>query len=158
MAIEATLRFGGIVKRPRAEPRDSTRLPVVIVVEAANPAIVIYWNIEMDFVATRTELCRLLVVHERLEEGAPVRLRIYINCIVMQPSHHRILAGGKLMQLGIKEHEVALAHRALNSSDGVAHQASQTGIRLRRVHDLLDRCIHHPAVKNRGIVTASTPF
>src|SRR5947209_12984547 len=62
------------------------------------------------------------------------------------------------MQLGIKEHEVALAHRALNFSDGMAHQASQTGIRLRRVHDLLDRCIHHPAVKNRGIVTASTPF
>ena len=74
VAIGALLRLRRIVKRPRALSRNAAGLPVVVLVEAANPAIVIHRHIEMHLVARRAEL-RRLVAHERLEKHAPVRLR-----------------------------------------------------------------------------------
>ena len=56
--------FGRIVERARAFAK-SRSLPVVVVVEAAEPAIVIDRDVEVNFVARRAELGRLLP-HERL--------------------------------------------------------------------------------------------
>ncbi len=67
VAIGALRRLGGIVERARALSRNAAGLPVVVFVEAANPAVVIHRNIEMDFVARRAEF-RRLVAHEGLEE------------------------------------------------------------------------------------------
>ena len=81
-------------------------------------------------------------MHEGLEESPPMRLRIHIDSIVVQPSHHRVLACGQFVQFRIKKHEVSLSHRAFHFSDGVAHQASQTGIGFGGVNDLLDWRVH----------------
>ena len=87
-----------------------------------------------------------------------MRLGIESDAEIVQPADHGILAGGELVHLRIVEHEVALAHGALHFDDGVAHHAPQPGLRLRTVHDLLDRRIHHAAVKHRGIMTACAPL
>ena len=50
MAVRARLRFGRIIKRPRAFARNAARLPVIVFVETAHPAVVIYRDIEMYFV------------------------------------------------------------------------------------------------------------
>ena len=56
MAVQAALRFGRIVKRPRAQPGDSACLPIVVVVKTPDPAIVIDWNVQMNLVAARAKL------------------------------------------------------------------------------------------------------
>ncbi len=65
MAIGALLRFRRIVERPRTLAGDSACLPVVVLIEAANPSVMIHWRIEMNFMAGGTELRRLLL-HEWL--------------------------------------------------------------------------------------------
>ena len=75
VAIRALGGLGRVIERPRALSGDTAGLPVIVFVEAANPAIVIYRYIKMDFVTTGTELGRL-VPHERFQKHAAVRLRI----------------------------------------------------------------------------------
>ncbi len=85
VAIGALRGLGGIVERARALSGDAAGLPVVVIVEAANPAIVIDRHIEMDLVAAGAEL-RRLVSHEGLQKHAAVRLGIQIDQkIVQQP-------------------------------------------------------------------------
>ena len=56
VAIGALLRLRRIVERTRALPRNSTRLPIVVFVEAAEPAIMIDRNVEMNFVASWSKI------------------------------------------------------------------------------------------------------
>src|SRR5258708_13122181 len=74
MAIGAVLRLLRIVERSRALAGDAAGLPVVVVVEAALPAVAVHRNVEMDFVAGGAELGRIFA-HERLHERAAVGLR-----------------------------------------------------------------------------------
>ena len=96
VAIGALCGFCRVVKRARALPRNSAGLPVVILVEAAGPAITVHRNIEMNFVARRAEL-RSLLAHERFEKDPPVRLGIQFDQEVMQSSRYRILRRCQLM-------------------------------------------------------------
>ena len=64
VAIGALGRLGRVVERAGALSRNTAGLPVIVLVEAANPAIVVHWDIKMDFVTAGTELGRL-VAHER---------------------------------------------------------------------------------------------
>src|SRR5258708_11804221 len=77
VAIRTGLAFGRIVERARTLAK-SRSLPVVVVVKAAEPAIVVDRNIEVNFVASRTELGRLFP-HERFHEGLSVRFGIQIG-------------------------------------------------------------------------------
>src|SRR3982751_5743203 len=56
VAIHAVARLLGVVEGARALPRDAARLPVVVFVEAAEPAVLVYRNIQMHFVTARAEL------------------------------------------------------------------------------------------------------
>ncbi len=67
VAIRTRLAFGRIVERARALAK-SRSLPVIVIVKAAEPAIVVDRNVEVNFVARRAELGRLLP-HERLHES-----------------------------------------------------------------------------------------
>jgi hypothetical protein len=73
--------MGRIVKRASAESGDAAGLPVVVVVEAAHPTVVIHRHVEVNLVAGGAEI-RRIVLHEGLEEGAAVRLRIFLDEIV----------------------------------------------------------------------------
>ena len=82
VAVRASLRLRRIVKRARTEPGDAAGLPIVVIIEAANPAIVIHGNIEMHFVAGRTKI-RGLRAHERFQKSAPMRLGIQFHQKIM---------------------------------------------------------------------------
>ena len=47
-----------IIKRTRALAGNAAGLPVIVLVEAANPAVVIHRHVEMHFVAARAEFRR----------------------------------------------------------------------------------------------------
>src|ERR1700682_2815067 len=49
-----------VVERPRALPRHPAGLPVIVFVEAAEPAVIVHRNVEMHFVAGRAKLRNLL--------------------------------------------------------------------------------------------------
>ena len=114
-------------------------------------------HVEMNLVAGGAELRRLLL-HERLEKHAAVRLRIQLDQEVMQRANHRILAGREFMQLGILEIEIGLAHRAFHVGDGVAHHAAESGLGFGRVHELFDRRIHFAGVEHSRIMASAAPF
>jgi len=72
-----------IVERARALSRNSASLPVIVFIEAANPAIAIHGDIQVKLVAGRTEL-RGVRPHERLQEGTAMRLGVQANQEVVE--------------------------------------------------------------------------
>ncbi len=157
VAIGTLLRLRRIVERARAFARNSARLPVVVFVESAKPAVTIHRHVEMNFVTRGTELCRLLA-HKRLEEDAPMRLWIQLDQEVVKRADHRILARCEFMQLGIFKVEIGLAHGAFHVGDGVAHHAAESGLGFGRVDDLFDRRIHFAGVEHGRIMASAAPF
>jgi len=79
-----------------------------------------------------------------------VRLGIQFDEKIMQRARHRILRGSELVQLGILQIEIRLTHRALHVGNGVAHHATQPGLRLGAMHNLLDRRVHQSAYSTAG--------
>ena len=157
MAIGAIHRALRIIKRARALTRNSAGLPIVVFVEATNPAVTIYGNVQVNFVAGRTEL-RSVRAHERFQERAAVRLGIQAHDKVMQLANEWIFAGGQFMQLRIFQKEISLAHSAFHFHNAVAHEAAQARARFRTIHDLLDGRIEQAAVEQGGIVATGAPF
>ena len=113
MTIGALLRFCRIVKRARPLARNPRRLPVVVFIKAAEPAVAVYGNVQMDFVTARTELRRLVGV-EALQESLAMRLRINVQQVIVRPSQELVFAYNQVVQGGIFDSEVALTHRALD--------------------------------------------
>src|SRR5207249_303391 len=140
VTVGAALRLRRIVKRTRALSRYAGRLPVVVVVEAAEPSIAVHRHVEMDLVARRAEFGSLLAM-ERLDERVAMRSGREIDQGVMRALQQRILARGKIVERRVLDGEVALPHRALDVNDRMARRARESGLRLRRVDLLLDRPI-----------------
>ena len=157
MAIGAIHRRLRVIKCARALPGNATGLPVVVLVEAANPAVVIHGHVQMNLVARRTKLGRICT-HKRLQKGAAVRLRVQPNHEIVQLANEGIFAGSKFMEFRIFEEKVALAHGALHFHNAVAHQAAEAGARFRAVNNLFDGRIKQTAVKQSRIVAAGAPF
>ena len=86
VAIGAGRGLGRIVEAARPLARNPRSLPVIVVVEAAEPPVVVHRNIEMHLVAGRTELGRVLL-HERLQKRAAVGLRVEIGQEVIDRSN-----------------------------------------------------------------------
>ncbi len=141
VAIGALLRSWRIVERPCTLARYAAGLPVVVLIESANPAIVIHRHIEMDFVATGAEF-RRLVTHERLEEDAAMGLRIQLHQEIVQRTHYRVLAGSEFVQLGVFEIKISLTHGAFHVGNRVAHHAAESSLGLGAMHNLLDWRVH----------------
>src|SRR5262249_13687739 len=100
-----------------------------------------------------------LFAHERFKKSAAVRLRIDFDHEVVQRAHHRVFAGGEVVQLGGFEDEGALTHGALHVDDAVAHHAAQAGLHGRGgVLNLANGRVEHPAEEQSGIVAAGAPF
>src|SRR5579863_3925395 len=118
MAVRACRGLGGVVKRSRTLPRHAAGLPIVVVVESTEPAIVVYGNIQMDFVAGRAEFGGVLA-HEGFHEGAAMWFRIEVRQKVVERVDDGILAGGKLVQRRIFYGESAVTHGAVDVNNGV---------------------------------------
>ena len=113
MTIGALLRCGRVIKRAGTLTRNARGLPVVVIVEPADPPVVVYVGVQMHLVATGAKL-RGLFAHERFHEGSPVRFGIHINQKVMQRLDQLVLAGGELRKRGVLDRVVALSHRAVH--------------------------------------------
>ena len=157
VAVGAFLRGRRIVERSRALSRDAGRLPVVVLVEAANPAIAVDRDVEVHLVARRTEFSGLLAM-EWLQEGVAVRRRIEIQQAIVQPAQRRALARRQIVQRRVLDDEIALAHRAPHVNDGVARRAREPRLRFGRRNLLPDRPVE-PSVEEHGVVVApGAPF
>ena len=138
-------------------PGNAAGLPVIVFVEAANPAVAVHRDIQVNLVAGRAELRRVRA-HERLEEGSAVRLGVQANQEVVERADYRIFASREFMELRVFQEKITLAHGAFHFHDAVAHQAAETGAGFGAVHNLFDRRIEHPAVEQRRIVATGAPF
>ncbi len=157
VAVRARLRARRIVERARALSRNAAGLPIVIVVETAHPAVSVHRHVQVHLVARRAELGRL-VLHERLHESAAVRFGIKVREEVVDRLDHRVPAAGQLVQRGILDGEVAVAHRAADVHDGVAGGARQAGLCLRIVDLRHDRFLETPVEEDRVIVASGAPL
>ena len=157
VAVRALLRFGRIVKRTRALAGNAARLPVVVVVEAAQPAVIVDGNVQVNLVAGRAKLRNLLrILVKRLQEDVAVRLGIQSDGEVGESVQIGILAGGKAVEERIFNHVVALAHGAFHLHDGVARHAAQSRLPFRRLLDFADGAVLHHAGKNQGVIVAAS--
>ena len=157
MTVRAPLRLRWVIERPRAFARDTRRLPVVVVVEASEPPVVVHRHIEMHLVTRRAELRRLLAV-KRLQEHVTMRLGIDIGELVVHEPRDRVRARGEIVQRRIGDHEIALAHRASHMRDRVARRACEARLRFGRLDLFFDRPVEPPVEEDRVIVTARAPL
>src|SRR5690348_5217240 len=107
MAIGALLRLGRVVEAACSLTGNSAGLPVVILIESAEPAIAVHRNVQVNLVARRTKL-RRLIAHEGLEEHAAVGLRIQLDQEIVQRAREWVSGGREFMQLGIFQIKIAL--------------------------------------------------
>ena len=122
--------------------RYSAGLPIVVVIESSDPAVIVDGRIEMNLVTTGTEV-RRLIPDKRLHERPAMRLRIHINDEVVQGLNVFVFAIRQLMQRGIRHHQIALSHRALDRRHGMTRDAPESGVCFRLAQYLLDRRVHH---------------
>src|SRR5262245_65219289 len=104
-ALRGLLR---IVERTSTLAGDATRLPIVVLVEAADPAVMIYWNVEVHLVARRAEFCSLRL-HEGFQEDTAMRLGIQPDHKVMKRKRHGMFGRRQLMEFGILKLEITLS-------------------------------------------------
>ena len=112
-----------IIESARALAGNAASLPVVVFVEAANPAVAVHRDVEVDFVAGGAEF-RGVGAHEGFQERAAVRLGIEAHDKIVELANDRVVTGGELMQFRVFEEKVALTHGAFHFHDAVAHQAA----------------------------------
>ena len=143
VAVDAVLGLGRVVERAGAEAGDAARLPVVVLVEAADPAVVVDRLVEVDLVAGGAERRRVtprkkgLMKVRRCGSGS-IRTRKS-----WRPSSSAVVAGRQVVEGGDGDLVVAVAHGAADRGDHVAGGAGDAGLGLRGVDDLLDRRVHH---------------
>src|SRR5215467_11579677 len=83
VTVGALLRFWRVIERSCTLAGNAAGLPVVVLIESAEPAVSIDRHIKMNLVAGRAEF-RGLIAHERLEEHAAVRFGIQADQKIVQ--------------------------------------------------------------------------
>ena len=95
---------------------------------------------------------------KRFEECLAMRLRIDREQLIVNARRCRILARGQIVERWILDHEVALAHRALDIRHRMTGRAPEAGLRLGCVDLFLDRPVEPSVEEHRVVVTARAPF
>src|SRR3954453_22083792 len=116
VTIGALRRLLRIIEGACPFTRDARRLPVVVVVEAAEPAIRIDRHVEMNFVTARTEFGRLFAM-KRLQENLLVRLWIDVGQLIVGEPQEWMIARGKVVKRRVLNLEIPLSHRASDVGD-----------------------------------------
>ena len=157
VAIRAPSGFRRVVERPRSLTGNAACLPGVIVVESAEPAIVVNRFVEMNLVAAGTKFGRVLAM-ELAQEGLAVRLRVDPHEEVVHRLKDRVFAGGKLMQRRVLDHEASVPRRIFDPGDGVTRGAGESRLSLRSVDPLFDRTVEEAVEENRMVVASRAPL
>ena len=106
---------------------------------------------EMDLVAGRTELGRLVEV---LEEGLLVQRGLGFDKLIVRPLQQCIVAVRERIVLGFLDGEVGVPLRAVDVRDRVAARAGDARLRSRVVHIVELRIVEGSAEERHRIVTA----
>lgn len=109
MAIRASLGVRWIVERPSSIAGDPTTLPVVVLVEAARPTVVIHRKIQMDLMTRGAELRRLFF-DEGLHEHTAVRFGIQLQQKINEIMYDGILALREVVHRRVPENIIVLSH------------------------------------------------
>ena len=157
VAVHALAGLGRVIEGPGPLAGNAAGLPVVVVVESPQPAIVVHRKIQMDLVAARAELGGVLPV-EGLHEDLLVRAGIRHGQKIVEPLQDGVVAGGHVMQGGILDDQRPVSHAAGDPDDGVAGGAGQTGLCLRGVDLLPDGSVESPVEENGMVVAAGAPL
>src|SRR5580698_6324573 len=97
MAIGAGGSFRRVIKRAGALTGNSAGLPIVVVVETAEPAVIVHRDIQVDLVARRAEFGSVLA-HECFHECSAMRFRVEISQKMIEGADVGILAAGDFMK------------------------------------------------------------
>ncbi len=157
VAVGAILRTLRVVEGPRPLPRHAAPLPGVVLVEAAEPAVVVHRHVEMHLVTGGAELGAALPV-ERLQHRLLVRPRIETRHVVVQHVQHRAAARDQAVHLRVLQDVPPLSHGVLHRHDRVAHEAADPRLGLGRVDLPDDRGVHPAGQQDRLIVAAAAPL
>ena len=157
VAVGAGLRRFRVVEGTGALSRDPARLPVVVAVEAAQPAVVVHRAVEVHLVAGGAEGGAVPGV-ERLQERLAVRRRVEMDHEVVERPQQRVLGGREVVHRRVLDHEPGVPHGVLHPRDCVAGDAAEPGARGGAVHDLGQRPVHQPAEEDRVVVAAGAPL
>ncbi len=158
VAVGAGLRARRVIEGAGAEAGDAARLPGVVFVEAAEPAVVVDRHVEVHLVTGGAHLGDVGPAEERLDEGPAVGLGVHAHQEVVEPGEHGVLVGRQAVERREGDLVVPVAHRVVDLGDHVARRAGDPGLRLRRVDDLLDRRVHHPGLEDRRVVAPAAPL
>src|SRR4030095_12328355 len=90
VAIGASHAFGRVVERTGSHTGHTAGLPVVVIVEAPYPPVVVHMSIQMHFVTAGAELS-IVLTNKGLHERATVRLGVYINEKVVKGARQPVL-------------------------------------------------------------------
>ncbi len=153
VAIHLCLR--GIVEALRSVSRYAAQqIGIVVVLATHKLAVVIEFKWQMDLVAGRAEIGRLM---ERLQERLPMEFRFGDDELVVDPLQQRIVAEGKRVMLGLFNRVVAVAARTVDVGDRVTHGAGDARLR-RRVIDIVKlRIVKSSAEERHRVVAPSAP-
>ncbi len=157
VAIETVGALWWVIKRARALPGNAAGLPIIVIIETPEPAVVIDRHVEVHLVAGGAKLGGIHA-HEGLHERALMRNRIEIGEKVIERANVLVVAGGDFVQRWILDGEAAVAHGAVHVHDGVAGRASEAGVGFGSVDLGLDRPLKPPVEEDRVIVTTRAPF
>src|SRR6516225_623559 len=140
VAIDTCGTLLRVIERAGALPRYSAGLPVVVVVEAPEPTVVVDGHIEMDFMTRRTEFGGVLA-HKGLHESLFVRIRLQVSDELRQAAHDSVFTGCQFMKRRVFNLKISVTHRTADMNDGMARRAGKSGTTLRSVDLLFDRSI-----------------
>ena len=157
VAVGAALGLRRVVEGAGSLPGDAGGLPVVVLVEAADPAVGVHRHVEVDLVARGAEL-RGLVRVEALQERARVGAGVELQQVVVARLQEGVLRGREVVQRRVLDREITLSHRALDVDDRVAGQAAEAGLGLGSVDLLADRGVELPGEEHGVVVAAGAPL
>ena len=157
VAVGAGAGFGGVVEGAGALAGDAARLPVVVTVEAPEPAVVVHRLVEVHLVAGGAEGGTVAGV-ERLQERLPVRFGVEVEHQVVEGAQQRVPRGGEVVHLRVLEDEAGVPGGVLDPGHRMAGHAGEAGARRRGVHDLRQRAVHEPGEQHRVVVAAGAPL
>ena len=123
VAIGTVAGFLRVIKGARALAGDTAGLPIVVIIEAAEPAVIVYWNVQVHFMTGRAVFGRA-VAHERLHESAPVRFGSGVGNKMLQAADGRIRATSNLVERRVRHGKTRIAHTAGHMHDRVAGHAA----------------------------------
>ena len=116
VAVDAGGTLRRVVERSCALARHAAGLPRVVVVEAAEPPVVVHRHIEMHLVTRRAELGRILP-HVRFHERPAMRLGIQVGQKPIERPDVPVAARGQFVERRVFNREVAVPHRAFHAND-----------------------------------------